>query len=158
MVAYFATSAQTAGAALAIRAVTYELRIVKIGLYGWTGGSQPAGAYRHEISTVSGGTASPIAALHQGAPAASATAMVGTSMTFTGTSRQVGSTFIPPASTASIVGTTVIVKYTGSSAEIVEPLTLTIAPGSVLEIRSAFNQWSMWCEVHFEELRLAGSY
>jgi PPE-repeat protein len=162
MTAYFLTSAMTAapsgGYNLALRAVTYELRIVKIGLYGWTGGGMPAFAYRHENSTLSGGTAQVLTPLHQGAPAASATAMVGPSLAYTGTSKVVGSTYIPPASSSSIVGTTVIVKYTGSSAEILEPLTLTLAPGSVLEIRSSFNYFATFCEIHFEEMRLAGSY
>jgi PPE-repeat protein len=158
MTSYFVSSAQTAGFAIAVRAVTYELRIAQIDLVGYTGGGFTVLAFRHENSTLSGGTSIGVAPLHQGAPAASATAMVGSSLAFSGTSKLVGSAYLPPANSSAIDGTSVITTYSGSSAQIVSPLTLTIAPGSVLHVAGAFNVNTGFCDIYFEELRLAGSY
>lgn len=158
MTSYYVISAPTTGTSLAIRAVTYELRIAAINLLATTGGGVVATAIRHESSTLSGGTSITVAPLYQGAPAASATAMVGSSLSFSGTSHTVGTAYIPPATQISSVGLITIQYHTGSTAKVNSPVTLTVAPGSVLQIGATLNGFATWCEVYFEELHLAGSY
>lgn len=153
MTSYFALCA---GTDLAIRAVTYEIRITQVNLFAFTGGGEVVQALRHEGSTLSGGTAADLVPLHEGAPAASATAMTGSPLTFSGTSKIVGSAYVPPGATFSIVATTVITSYPGSQAQIVSPLTLTVSPGSVFHVLGPTAGTVV--QVHFEELRLPGSY
>jgi hypothetical protein len=141
---------------VAIMAVTYEIRITQVLFFAVAGGGEVVYTVRHEGSTLSGGTTIDIVPLHQGAPAASATAMAGTSLSYSGIAKIVGSTYVPPATTASIVGTTVITNFPGSTAQIQSPLTLTVAPGSVFATTGVTS--STVVQIYFEELRLAGSY
>lgn len=159
MTSYYVMSAGTfdspsVGTSLAIRAVTYELLISKINVLATSGGSTNITATRRESSTLSGGTAVTVAPLHQGAPAASATVRVGSSLAFSGTAKIISTGYIGPASSYSYP----IELHNGATASVSIPVTLTIAPGSVLQVSASLNGYSTWCEVYFEEMRLAGSY
>lgn len=145
------------GNSIAIRAVTYELRISQVNFWSW-GGSGVYQIFRHETSTLSGGTSTPVVPLRQGAPAATCTASTGV-LTTSGTRRVLGSAYLPPGSQSSPVGASVITTYPGSTAQIQPPLTLTVLPGSVFRVGGPTfaMQPTVGCEIYFEELRLTGS-
>ena len=156
MTAYYVTGDPWS---MAIRAVTYEIRISQILLYSTGSGGTIVRAIRHESSTLTrgaGGGVLDVVPLYQGAPAASTTGMWG-ALNFTGTPKVVGSTYLPPGENSDVVGTTVIHTFPGSTSQIQSPLTLTVAPGSVLEVIGD-NEVAGTCQIYFEELRLAGSY
>jgi hypothetical protein len=165
MTAYLCRNDQSniVGGSIAIRAVNYEIRLNIVNIWTWTGAGV-CKIYRHENSTITGGTTIPIAALRHGAPAASATAklgVVGSGLTLTGTQRVLGSTYVATGETSSIVGTSVINTYPGQTGQLQSPLTLTITPGSVLRIGPPAGgpiiDYANGVEIYFEELRLTGS-
>jgi hypothetical protein len=147
---------------IAIRAVTYEIKLTQINWWSW-GGSSVFYLYRHENSTMTGGTTINVVPLRQGAPAATATAMQG-AISFSGTQRVIGNTYLPPGSTSTAVGASVITTYPGSTTQIQPALTTTVLPGSVLHVAPGPlpSGWAgisetVGCEISFEELRLSGS-
>jgi hypothetical protein len=140
---------------LAIRAVTYEIRITQVNLVCYAGGSEVILLNRHESSTLSGGSVADIVPLYQGAPAASATARSG-SLTFSGTNKIVGSAFVGSGTDVSTIYYTAIINNHGSNAQIAPPLTLTVLPGSVLHVSGVTS--GTIAQVFFEEMRLPGSY
>lgn len=154
MTSYYVNSALATGLQLAIRAVTYELRIIQINVLATSGGGTNIFTYRRDTSTLSGGTAVAVAPLHQGAPAASAIARVGNSLAVSGTAKLISTGYIGPASSYSYP----IELHNGATAAVSIPVTFTIAPGSVLQVNAAWNLTATWCEVYFEEMRLPGSY
>jgi hypothetical protein len=154
MTSYYAFSD---GSELAIRAVTYEIRIASVNLMCYAGGIELVTTHRHEVSSLGGGTAADVAPLYQGAPAATATARSGTSaLTFSGTDRIVGSAFVPQGNSTAVIGLYTVVTQHGSNAQIQTPLTLTVAPGSVYHVKGITTGTVV--QVFFEELRLVGSY
>src|ERR1700743_767949 len=146
MTSYFATSTSQD---LAIKAVAYELRIILVNLYSTGGGNEVIHLFRHSGSTLSGGTATDIVPLHQGAPAASTTGQVGSSLSFSGTSLCVGSAFMPDGQTSTISGSTVITIKNGSAAPVQPPLTMTVSPGSVFHV-SGLTSGTI-AQIFFEE-------
>lgn len=138
--------------ATAITVGAYPIRISQVNMWCRAGGGQAYYAHRYEGGTASGGSAVNVVALRQGAPAASATARVGT-VTLTGTARFLGGAYVAPGSITS--GT--VTSFPGSTAQITFPLTTIVAPGSVFTVEGGFTN-SLGCEIYFEELRLAGSY
>jgi hypothetical protein len=152
MTAYYTTSS---GQDLGILAGTYEMRILLVNFCTVSGGDVVVKTFRHTGSTLSGGSAADIVPLHQGAPAASATARAG-SLTFSGTAQCTGSAFIPTAQSSVIYNTTVITTYGGASGQSQSPLTLTVTPGSVFHVSGPVG--ALQAQVWFEELRLPGSY
>lgn len=143
------------GVDLAIRAVTYELRITLVNLTCFGGGSNIVKTARHDVSSLSGGSVVDVVPLYEGAPAASATARSG-SLTFSGTQEFMSSCFVPPGTTTSTIGFTNIAIYGGSNAQIQPELTLTVSPGSVFHVSGATAGTIV--QVYFEEIRLVGSY
>lgn len=155
---------------IAIRAGTYELRVASIAFWNNGTGGYVFNVNRHEASSLGGGAALDVVPMRQGAPVASCTARVGTTLTFSGTNKVVGSTYVPPGETSSVYTSGMVVAvlhtYPGSSAQAQQPLPLTIAPGSVLHIAGGFSESTQFtslgttlgCNIYFDELRLPGSY
>lgn len=141
---------------VAIRAVTYELRITQVTASSLLTAASLIITSRHEGSTLSGGSAADIMPLYQGAPAASATANHGTSLTFSGTNRFLASTILSNGANTQVIGYTPVTTAQGANAQIISPLTLTIAPGSVFHVTHQFS--GPLTRIFFEEIRLAGSY
>lgn len=166
MTGYIISSGQTTATSMSLLAVTYEIRISLISFWSY-GGGQVFNVTRHEGTTVSGGSAVDVVPCKQGGPAASATAKLGT-LTFTGTSKVVGSTYLTPGQNSQITetGVSTITYYTGSTSTINAPLTMTIQPGSAIHVGGGFEGTTQFgglnadvgCLIYFEELRLAGSY
>lgn len=164
MTAYYVTSTGSSATDIAIRAVTYEIRITSVLVWNVASTGVGLHLYRHEVSTLSGGTAVDVVPLYQGAPAASATAQVGSppTLSFSGTSRICGSTYMAPGENSSVSGTYVINTFPGSTSQVTPPLTLTVSPGSVFNVGTGSAGFGLSsnsiCQIWFEELRLAGSY
>lgn len=152
MTAYYA---QSVAQAIGVRAVTYEIRITQVSIFCSGAGAYITTAVRHETSSLSGGSTADVVPLHQGAPAASATARAG-SLTFSGTAKVVGSTYVPPGQNTVILAYGTDTIHQGSTAQITSPLTLTVAPGSVFHVTPVGAATTV--QVYFEELRLPGSY
>ena len=142
---------------VAVRAVNYELRITQISFWSTSVSASVMSTFRHEGSTLSGGGAVDVAPLYEGAPAASATANAGASLTFSGTNKILGSTIIGRGALTQSIGYVNVVTIQGSSAQIVTPLTLTVAPGSVLHVSGQLST-GIFTKIFFEEIRLPGSY
>lgn len=168
MTSYLVRYDQTTGiTGIAIKAGLYEMRLAQINFWGYSGAAQVFTAnYFSPGTTISGGSAIPVVPLRQNAPAASATAQEGASLTFspqqglspwfTGTC--IGATVLPPGLNATVSGTTVIVTTTGSTAQMSFPLPTIIAPGAVFLLTNNALAQNQGAEIAFEELRLSGSY
>jgi len=133
---------------LAIKAVTWELKIVKVDIYNSENYSRWLYLYRHTGSTLSGGTAVGVVPLRGGATPATATSMKGT-MSYSGTAQ-----FITYGGIAGD-GNSTVLAITNSTVQ--TPLDLTIAPGQVFKVQGMDGD-GMTCTIHFEELRLSWSY
>jgi hypothetical protein len=168
MTSYLVRYDQTTGiTGIAIKAGLYEMRMAQINFWGYSGAAQIFTAnYLAAGTTISGGSALPVVPLRQSAPAASATAQQGSSLTFSpqqGISpwfygQNIGGTVLPPGLTATASGTSVIVTTTGSTAQMTFPLPTIIAAGAVFLLVNNSLAQNQGAEIYFEELRLAGSY
>lgn len=136
-----------------IKAVAYEVRISQVVVYS----DSPFGYFiricRYDSGTLSGTSVTPIP-LRQGAPAASATAVSG--VTVSGTQRTIQLFFIGPGETLATPSSSAV--YHGASAQFQPPLAVTISPGSVFVVNGQPSDGTMATTIYFEELRLAGSY
>jgi hypothetical protein len=106
---------------------------------------------RYDSGSLSGGTSIGITALRDGAPAASATAKTGASVS--GSLQSLWGIFLASGSADSLGFTSPGTTNQES------PLPITIAPGSVFNINVQTNISGLaFINVFFEELRLQGSY
>ncbi|HEX4395435.1 MAG TPA: hypothetical protein VH084_28475 [Mycobacterium sp.] len=162
MTAYVVRHDQSASPSISILAVTWPIRLASITFWSYlTTIAELANVFRYDSGVASGGAVAPVIPMRQGAPAATATARIGT-LTLTGTFHYINSTAISPGQTESVitVGTTLINVHTygGSTAQIQFPLTTVISPGSSLVVNCSIFGSRTGCEIYFEELRLQGSY
>lgn len=147
---------------LAVRAGSYELRLVEFSVT--SSKTDPYYVYliRYDSSALTGGSAVPITPLRQGAPAASATSRggylgSGSNINPSGTAQYINYTMLSPGGSVTAdasTGYNPIYKTTGTSTSFSPPLPITVKPGGILVVLG----WPITCTIFFEELRLAGSY
>lgn len=144
------------GGDIGIKAVTYAVRIVQIIYYNTSTTNSWVDLYRHEGSTLSGGTATAIAPLRTGSPAATALAQVGT-LTLSGATRRISTQYLDPGSTATADGPYVIGYSNAASASFDTPISGVVAqPGQVIRITGVTSV--AVANIYFEELRIPGTY
>jgi hypothetical protein len=169
MTAYLVTDLASSGyRSLAINAGLYEVKIERVDFIF----SLPASAsvsilapmYR-STGHITGGTsgAATIVPMRHAGPAASATAISGSSMTIGGTSVFVAYvSFVGTSQTVVSTGGPTYSEPSGGSTSYTSPVDLTIAPGGSFRIDDLYgpdsNGFTYTATVYFEELRPPWSY
>lgn len=139
------------GSSISIKANTYEIRLTSVTMYSDSSNGSFITFNRYDSGSLSGGTSIGITALRDGAPAASATAKTGASVS--GSLQSLWGIFLASGSADSLGFTSPGTTNQES------PLPITIAPGSVFNINVQTNISGLaFINVFFEELRLQGSY
>jgi len=134
------------GAELAIRAVTYELKIHRVDIFNGENVSRWLYVSRYDASTMSGGTATSITPLRGAGPPATATAMTGAS-SFSGAARLIMKGGISGDGNSSI--------FAILNSTVQTPMDIIIPPGSVFRVEGMAG--NMTCTAYFEEIRLPWS-
>jgi hypothetical protein len=140
------------GTTLAVKAVSYEVKIVKVDMTNFNDTLNVVSFYRHTGSTLSGGNSVGIFTMRGESPAPTALCRTG-SPSFSGTAQHITNVVIPGESFDSTNG-----NSTGTGAATLQtPLDLTIEPGTVFEV-SGLSNTRVIATLYFEELRLSQSY
>lgn len=134
------------GTSVALAAVTYTIRIVRIDLANNQATVQTVWFDKYTGGTLSG-TAFPIVAMRAGSPAATASAKSGSSIS--GTRQELTSVDVGGASWDSYTGA----HTSGGSASLQPPLDLTFAPGTAFKVNGLTDRVTV-ATIYFEELRL----
>lgn len=140
------------GAGMALKAGTYEIKIVRVEVVNVDTSATWVYFQRHSGSTLSGGSAVSIYPMRHASPTSTASARAGDGLSFSGSEERFTEVIVGGAPFTTPSG-----NHTGSGNLTFEPpLDLTIAPGTVFEVDGLDDEKKV--TIYFEELRLSQSY